>query len=53
MDQIWTQGDLAARANVELSPIDGAAVRAVIEKMAATPPAVIRRYVDIVRQGSE
>jgi DNA-binding response OmpR family regulator len=25
----------------------------VIEKMAATPPAVIRRYVDIVRQGGE
>ena len=43
----------AARSNFELSPIDGAAVRAVIEKMAATPPAVIRRYVDIVRQGSE
>jgi len=43
----------AARSNFELSPIDGAAVRAVIEKMAATPQAVIRRYVDIVRQGSE
>jgi len=43
----------AARSNFELSPIDGAAVRAVIEKMAATPPAIIRRYVDIVRQGSE
>ena len=43
----------AARSNFELSPIDGAAVRGIIEKMAATPQAVIRRYVDIVRQGSE
>ena len=43
----------AARANFELSPIDGAAVRAIIEKMSNTPRAVVQRYVDIVRKGSE
>lgn len=43
----------AARANFELSPIDGPAVRAIIEKMSKTPPEVIRRYVDIVRKGGE
>ena len=43
----------AARANFELSPIDGAAVRAIIEKMSATPHSVIQRYVDMVRKGSE
>jgi len=43
----------AARSNFELSPIDGPAVRAIIEKMSNTPPQVIRRYVDIVRKGAE
>ncbi len=43
----------AARANFELSPIDGPAVHAIIEKMSKTPPEVIRRYVDIVRKGGE
>ena len=41
----------AHRANFELSPIDGAAVRAVIEKMNATPKAIVSRYVGIVRGG--
>ncbi len=43
----------AARANFELSPIDGPAVRAIIEKMSKTPTEIVRRYVDIVRKGSE
>ncbi len=41
--------DDAHKANFELSPTDGAAVRGVVEKMAATPKAVIERYVRIVR----
>ncbi len=43
--------DDAHKANFELSPTDGATVRSVIERMAATPKAVIKRYVDIVRKG--
>jgi tripartite-type tricarboxylate transporter receptor subunit TctC len=45
--------DDARKANFELSPIDGAAVRGVIEKMNATPKAVIQRYVSIVRAVKE
>jgi tripartite-type tricarboxylate transporter receptor subunit TctC len=45
--------DDARKANFELSPTDGATVRGVIEKMAATPKAVIQRYVDIVRSFKE
>ena len=43
----------AARSNFELSPIDGPATRAIVEKMSKTPPEVVRRYVDIVRKGGE
>jgi hypothetical protein len=32
------------KANVELSPIDGAAIAALVAKSAATPKDVIRRY---------
>ncbi len=39
----------AQKANFELSPIDGAAVRGVIEQMNATPKAVVKRYVEVVR----
>ena len=41
--------DDARKANFELSPIDGAAVRDVVQRMSATSPAIIKRYVDIVR----
>ncbi len=40
----------ARRANFELSPIDGDAVRGYIERMAATPKDVIKRYVALIRQ---
>ncbi len=39
----------AHRANFELSPIDGAAARAVVETMSRTPKSVVERYVQIVR----
>jgi tripartite-type tricarboxylate transporter receptor subunit TctC len=36
--------DNVRKANVELSPIDGAAIAALVAKSAATPKDVIRRY---------
>jgi len=43
--------DDARRANFELSPINGAEVRGVIEKMHDTPSDIVKRYVSIVRGG--
>ena len=41
--------DDARKANFELSPVDGVTVSDVVQRMSATPPAIIKRYVDIVR----
>jgi hypothetical protein len=40
--------DDVRKANVELSPIDGAAIAALVAKSAATPKDVIRRYNSLV-----
>jgi len=45
--------DDAHKANFELSPIDGAAARAVVEAMSRTPKDVIQRYVAMVRGGKD
>jgi tripartite-type tricarboxylate transporter receptor subunit TctC len=45
--------DDARKANFELSPIDGVAVRDVVRRMSATPQSIIKRYVDIVRSNRD
>ncbi len=52
---LCVQGGLTAvgsssryKANVELSPIDGAAIAAPVAKSAATPRDVIRRYNSLI-----
>jgi tripartite-type tricarboxylate transporter receptor subunit TctC len=40
----------ARRLSLDLSPIDGAAVKTMIEKAAATPKDVVKRYIEVVGQ---
>lgn len=43
----------AARSKFEISAIDGAAVRALVQKMADTPKDVVKRYADVLSKGRE
>jgi tripartite-type tricarboxylate transporter receptor subunit TctC len=43
----------AERSKFEISAIDGAAVRSLVQKMAATPKDVVKSYAEVVSSGRE
>ena len=43
--------DDARRSGFDITPVDGDAVRSLVQRMASTPKDVIQRYIDIVAKG--